>query len=120
LREELVVYGFGSYFLGCAQYSDVDILIVHRSGNYESCRFAIEFKQLLASIVFNADITILSRREEKQISFIAKSNAKHIGNVFEGSERCDMCEILKKIGQVSEMHRNQKASLRIIDSCLST
>lgn len=103
MSEELVIYGFGSYFLGCVQFEDIDILIVHRSGNYESCQFAIRSKQFLASNLFKSDITILSRREEQHLSFIAKSGALYIGNVFDGSEENDLCRILKKIGRASEV-----------------
>ena len=101
MSKQLAIYGFGSYFHGCALFADIDILIVHQSGNYESCQFAIRSKQFLASVLSKSDITILSMREEQHLSFIAKSGALHIGNVFEGSEENDLCGILETIAQAS-------------------
>lgn len=98
--EKLAIYGFGSYFCGYAKFEDIDILIIHRSGDYESCRFAIRCKQFLASNIVEADITILSEPEEQQISFVAKSSARHIGKIYEEFEESDLRTILRKIRQV--------------------
>jgi hypothetical protein len=96
----LAIYGFGSYFNEHTRFEDVDILIVHRSGDYESCQFAIRCKQFLVSSIAEADITILSEPEEQQVSFVPKSSARYIGKVFDESEESDLHAILRKIRQV--------------------
>ena len=99
MKEELLIYGFGSFFDGNVKYHDIDILIIHRSTEYKSCRFAIFCKQFLVSKLVNLDITILSEREEQQLSFVAKSNACYIGKVREESAENDLCEILNIFDQ---------------------
>jgi len=44
---------------------------------------------------------MLSEREEQQFSFVAKSRAWRIGNVYEESAEKDLCEILDKINLVT-------------------
>jgi len=97
LSEELAIYGFGSYFCGHSKFSDIDILIVHRFSDYESCKFAIRCKRFFVSNLAESDITMLSNREEQQISFVVKSIARHIGNVHKESEETDLREILGSI-----------------------
>jgi hypothetical protein len=97
LNEKLDVYGFGSFFNEHGKFQDIDILIVHRSGEYESCQFAIMCKRFLLSELDEADVSILSEREERWFSFIEKSNARHIGKVYEVSTENNLHEILNKI-----------------------
>ena len=95
-----MIYGFGSFFGGFVKYQDIDILIVHRSVNYESCQFAISCKRFLMSKLVEPDITILSEREEQQFSFVRKSSAWRLGKVQKEYAENDLCEILNKIIEV--------------------
>lgn len=97
--ENLKIYGFGSYFLGYPEYNDIDILIVHQNSSFKSCQLAIHCKQFFVSNIFKADVTILSQREEQQISFIEISNALYIGKVDENFMTINLGEILGKIRQ---------------------
>jgi hypothetical protein len=99
LRKEVRIYGFGSYFSECPKYNDVDILIVHQSSSLKSCQFAIHCKQFFVSNIAKVDVTILSRHEEQQISFIEISNAQYIGKVDENFIAINLNEILGKIRQ---------------------
>lgn len=101
MSEELAVFGFGSYFLGHAEYGDVDILIVHSRSEAKSCGFAIRCKRLLLSYISNADITILSQSEEQNISFIKKSGALYIGTVNEQNSGEGLNIVLGKIRQAN-------------------
>ena len=100
MNEELVIYGFGSFFSGCIKYRDVDLLIIHRSGEYESCQFAIWCKRFLMSKLIDPDITILSEREEQQFSFVEKSSAQRLGKVQEEFAENDLCEILGELKRI--------------------
>lgn len=111
MNEELKIYGFGSFFSGYADFQDIDILFVHRSGEYESCQFAIWCKRMFILKLIEADITILSEREEQQFSFIAKSRACRIGKICEDSAENDLVSVLRKIGQVANL--KDKKQLRI-------
>ena len=79
--EDLLIYGFGSYFNGRADFQDIDLLIVHESTDQKSCSLAIKCKELLMTQISNAHISILSKNEAKQLSFIEKSKAVIIGTV---------------------------------------
>ena len=103
MSEELEVYGFGSFFCGHTKFQDIDILIVHRNGEYKSCQFAIRCKRVFISKLTNADITILSAHEERQFSFVEKSSASNIGKVCEVSAENDLQAILNKIEQVNHL-----------------
>lgn len=101
MNEELEVYGFGSFFCGHANFHDIDILIVHRRGKYNSCKFAIWCKSMLMSKLTKADITILSEPEERQFSFVKESSAWCLGKVYEASAENDLHAVLIKIEQVN-------------------
>ena len=100
MSEELNVYGFGSYFGENTKHQDIDILIIHQSTEYKSCKLAIWCKQMLISRIAKPDITILSRSEEKQHSFITRSNACYIGKVRKSSADDDLLSIMEKIKQL--------------------
>lgn len=106
MNKELDVYGFGSFFRKSAKFQDIDILIIHRSIEYKSCQLAIWCKRILMSKITNADITILSRREEQNNSFIARSNACRIGKVCKGSAENDLNAILNEIKQIEGLKSN--------------
>ncbi|WP_050554488.1 nucleotidyltransferase domain-containing protein [Pseudomonas fragariae (ex Marin et al. 2024)] len=78
-EEDLLIYGFGSYFNGKAEFQDIDLLIVHESTNKESCIFAIRCKEILKTHINDAHISILSKSEATQLSFLEKSNSVLIG-----------------------------------------
>jgi hypothetical protein len=97
--ENVAIYGFGSFFNNSPEFQDIDILILHQSTSYESCQFSIWCKKYLLANVVSADITMLSKSEEHQFSFIEKSTARHLGNVYEKSAKNDLNIILvKEIG----------------------
>lgn len=94
--ENVAIYGFGSFFDKKTKFRDIDILILHQSTSYQSCQFSIWCKKYLLANVFSADVTMLSKSEEHQFSFIEKSKARHLGNVFESSAKNDLDVILAK------------------------
>ena len=52
-----------------------------------------------------AHITILSKIEERQLSFIKKSKAKFLGNVFKNSAKDDLENICNKIKKYNSVIR---------------
>jgi hypothetical protein len=94
LMQEVELYGFGSFFKSNNEFRDIDILILHQSTLYESCKFSLWCKKYLLANLAGADITILSKSEERQLTFIEKSKAKYLGNVNEGSAKNDLDIIL--------------------------
>jgi len=95
--EYVAVYGFGSFFNGISKYRDIDLLILHQSTSYESCQFSIWCKYYFVNKLFSAHITILSRLEEYQFSFIERSRAKILGFVFADTAQMDLDIINQKI-----------------------
>lgn len=95
MMESVEVYGFGSYFRGDSSPSDIDVLLVHKSASFNSIKFVITCKSKLAELLINPDITMLTTEEESHIGFIQKSNAKHIGTIFEPTVATDITEILR-------------------------
>lgn len=77
------IYGFGSYFSGEKNYRDIDLLIVHDSGNYNSCIQAIECKKLILKEINNSSVSILSKIEELDFDFISRSHAVLLGEINE-------------------------------------
>lgn len=73
------VYGFGSFFEGNTNYSDIDLLLVHDDRSKESCAFAISCKRVLQATIHNLHITMLSRQAEHSFSFTVTAQAKHLG-----------------------------------------
>lgn len=99
--ENVAVYGFGSFFNKIIEFRDIDILILHQSTSYESCQFSIWCKKYILTNVLCADVTILSKLEERQFSFIDKSKARHLGNVYEKSANNDLDIIItERIGNI--------------------
>lgn len=92
--KEVSIYGFGSFFKEGTEFQDIDIVILHQSTSYESCQFSIWCKKYLLANVSGADITILSEVEERQFSFIERSKARYLGNVYEKSAKNDLDVIL--------------------------
>ncbi len=97
--ENVAIYGFGSFFNNKLEFEDIDILILHSSTSYGSCQFSIWCKKYLLAKVPYTDIIMLSKLEEHQLSFIEKSKAKYLGNVYEKSAKNDLdIIIVKEIG----------------------
>lgn len=93
--ETLYVYGFGSFFKGKFNPNDVDILLLHRSTDRESCQFAISCKTHLKRLLPEADIVMLSAVEARGNNFLAKSEAVALEMLKEG-EADDQVEALVK------------------------
>lgn len=94
-RESLAeVYGFGSFFKGALIFNDVDILIVHNSTSFESCKDAISLKKCLLARIDKLSITMLSKSEESELNFIAKASAKHLSS-YDGNNLCEIIAAVK-------------------------
>ncbi len=94
--ENVAIYGFGSFFDKRIKFRDIDILILHQSTSYQSCQISIWCKKYLLVNVLNAHVIMLSKLEERQLSFIEKSKARHLGDVNESSAKIDLDVILAK------------------------
>jgi hypothetical protein len=81
LTESLTVYGFGSFFNGMAQPRDIDLLLVHRSTDFESCKFAIDCKAQIKSALPSADIVMLSQAEAEGLDFLERAKAVKLDNL---------------------------------------
>jgi hypothetical protein len=81
LNESIVVYGFGSFFSGKDKPRDIDLLLVHRSTDMKSCKFAIDCKERLRSAIPLADIVLLSAAEAESLNFIERAKAVRLGNL---------------------------------------
>ena len=81
------LYGFGSYFKIGEHYSDVDLLIVHPSGEDKNCEFAIKCKLWLASEIPKAHVSLLTQTEEQELGMLLKSRARFLGNIKESDLR---------------------------------
>ena len=92
-----IIYGFGSFFNKSEQSKDIDILVIHKDTSYNSCKFAITCKRLIKSKVSNADVTLLSKVEENQLSFISKSNAVYLGEISNESLMGDLDAVLTSL-----------------------
>lgn len=75
MTESLTVYGFGSFFDGNSQPNDIDLLLLHRSTDFESCQFAIDCKGQLKLALPSADIVMLSLAEAKGLNFLERADA---------------------------------------------
>lgn len=96
-EEELLIYGFGSYFNGRAEYQDIDLLILHESIDKKSCTLAINLKEVLSTQLNLSHISILSKSEASQLSFIEKSNCILIGSVPSNAMHSGAKSIIDKI-----------------------
>lgn len=99
MSEVVEMYGFGSFFRERTEFHDIDILIIHRSTQYESCQFAIWCKKMLLSICADAHVSMLSETEEHQIAFVSKSSALRLGEVRKPSAEDDLQAIVEQIGR---------------------
>lgn len=93
------VYGFGSYFKGESNFNDVDILIVHNSNSFESCKVAISLKKNLLARIDKVSVTMLSKSEESEVNFIEKASAKHL-SPYNGKNLCEIISAVENISSV--------------------
>lgn len=100
MTEIVTVYGFGSSFRTFGRARDIDILLVHRSIDRPSCRFAIACKRDIQIHMPNVDVTMLSIAEAETSNFIAKSSARQIGLVTSDSREAQIQELLKNISEL--------------------
>jgi hypothetical protein len=73
LRESLTVFGFGSFFTCIGHANDIDLLLMHRSTDLESCLFATKCKSQIKSVLPLADIVMLSNAEAEGLNFLERS-----------------------------------------------
>lgn len=96
-EEDLLIYGFGSYFNGRAEFQDIDLLIVHDNIDENSCMLAIKLKKILYAKINDAHISILSKKEVIQLDFIKKSKSILIGSVSSNAMCTEAKAITEKI-----------------------
>jgi len=90
LTENLSVFGFGSFFNRETQPHDIDLLLMHRSTNFESCKFAIDCKSQLNSALPSADIVLLSQAEAEGLDFLKRAKAVKLGDLCSDSMDADV------------------------------
>ncbi|MFC3440116.1 hypothetical protein ACFOKF_02710 [Sphingobium rhizovicinum] len=97
--ESLTVYGFGSFFSGGPKPHDIDLLLVHRSANLESCRFAIDCKAQIKSALPSADIVMLSEAEAKSLDFVERAKAVKLENLSAESMDADVQALASRLSR---------------------
>lgn len=95
--QNILIFGFGSFFKGVSKYRDIDILIIHPSSDYDSCKRAILYKQLFLSQIDKVSVTMLSASEEVYFEFVNKSSAVFLGEIRENRFEEDILRIIDKI-----------------------
>lgn len=90
MNESVAVYGFGSFFNGKSRPHDIDLLIVHRSTELASCKFAIDCKAQIKSELPAADVVMLSQSEAESLDFLERANALKLCNVGAASMAADV------------------------------
>jgi hypothetical protein len=81
VTESVSVFGFGSYFEGKPQPGDIDLLLLHRSANEESCRFVLECKSRILRSIPTSDVVMLSEHEASSLQFLDRAKTFHLGSV---------------------------------------
>lgn len=94
------VYGFGSYFNGGNQFSDIDIAIIHNDRTVESCEMAISCKRIFQHFNSKFHITMLSKEAEESFNFLAKANAHHIEHITESIDLTPIEKVIRKIAAI--------------------
>lgn len=104
------VYGFGSFFGESHNYGDIDLLLVHDNLTPSSCQNAITCKNEIIKLTPNAHITLLSKQEEKSISFISRSKSTLLGSIYPSSRHLDIEKISKGLILLSNKKARQPAA----------
>lgn len=79
--EVINFYLFGSYLHAPSHARDIDLLLVHSEASIYSAFWALELRSQITKHLEYAHITILSRREEQELSFVRRSEAVFVTSV---------------------------------------
>lgn len=107
MTETLAVYGFGSLFTGAAQPRDVDLLLLHRSTDKESCQFAIACKALIKTLDPAADVLMLSQEEAASLGFFQRAETVLLGEVNSERINADIVDIVRTLGSFPSFRRSK-------------
>jgi hypothetical protein len=97
LSDDLTVHGFGSFFTGALNPNDIDLLILHKSIELESCRFAINCKRRLEAELPEAHIVMLSQAESAGNSFLQRAGAVQLCSVREDNLEADVQALMLNV-----------------------
>lgn len=97
MTESLTVYGFGSFFKGKTRPSDIDLLLVHRSTDFASSKFAIDCKAQIKSALPSAYIVMLSQAEAESLDFLERAKAIKLANVSVESMDADVRALASRL-----------------------
>ncbi len=97
MTESVAVYGFGSFFNGKARPRDIDLLLVHRSTDSESCKFAIDCKAQIKSELPAADVVMLSQAEAESLDFLERAKAIKLDNVSAATMEADVRALANRL-----------------------
>jgi hypothetical protein len=92
--EKVMVYGFGSAFAKAPKPTDIDLLILHETTKFPSCKFAILCKHAILRNLTEAHVTILSIGEEFSLKFIETSNAVFLGVINSSNIEMDAAALI--------------------------
>nr|WP_312322322.1 hypothetical protein [Acinetobacter oleivorans] len=99
MNEEILrLYGFGSFFNFKTTTTDIDFLIIHASVTKSSCGKAIVLKNNILKLVSNADVTMLSNKEEYEMDFILKSKAVFLGPINSSNMEKELRFLFESLG----------------------
>ncbi len=99
-RNYVDVYGFGSYFNGDNQFSDIDVAIIHNDRTIESCAMAISCKRTIQNFIGKFHITMLSKEAENSFNFLTRANARHIDRIADSIDPASIEKIIAKIAAI--------------------
>ncbi len=97
MTESIAVYGFGSFFNGKARPRDIDLLLLHRSTDLESSKFAIDCKAQIKSEIPAADIVMLSQAEAESLDFLGRAKAIKLQNVSAATMEADVRALASRL-----------------------
>lgn len=96
------IYGFGSYFAGADSFRDIDMLILHEDSKAVSIKAAIDTKTALARLERLTSCVMLSRKEEREKSFLSISHAAFLFQLDLGSS----LSLEDRISHIQEVAEN--------------
>ncbi|MGQ1155919.1 hypothetical protein ACT436_04525 [Acinetobacter baumannii] len=97
-EEILRLYGFGSFFNFKTTTADIDFLVIHADITKSSCEKAIVLKNNILKLVCNAEVTMLSNKEECEINFILKSKAILLGLINSSNIEKELHFLFESLG----------------------
>ena len=103
LIETLEVYGFGSFFDRASQPQDIDLLLLHRSADADSCQFAIKCKAQIKIAIPNADVIMLSQKEADSLEFSTRANIILLGKIDSGRFDASIQTVIEVIWTIAKM-----------------